>query len=537
MPCFQEVPWERLSERVKWREVKPLTKEELGTSRAQNDPLWLSAQPGGTHHSGMMGSPAAPGWTIFNSTPAKYVEIQNEHQASEAVKFASEHNLEVVVKSTGHDWFGRSTGRGFLLWTHHLTASEWHDAFWPAKCTEPVHAVTLGAGVQFWQVKKEMAERHRVVVTGTCLTVGHVGFTLGGGYGDNSRMYGSGASNLLEAQVVLASGEVITASACNEHKELLVALRGGGAGFGLVLKATYRTHPEPKAGDLGHASGRVWGTPAVALERVLEWYDTILAKGMAKHFGGQLQMSGDHVLVNLKFVELPEAECTQLLKPLGVECKASDFHDYESGNQGGAAPGLQPWWELSSASSYHVGSMTRYVLPRHLAPPARGRLAQAVAAAFAAAQRSAPGNAPVVVAFNYGLGFGSDVAVGNFNETSAHPQVAEAVATVKLDWTKGRDGGPFLVDSHFQVDQSVWRSFQSARAAVDEVLTGSGSYFNEGDFSEQNWQSRYWGSRYSNLLRVKEKYDPQNLFSCHQCVGSENGKGCLRRLSSPPIHL
>ncbi|CAJ1450583.1 unnamed protein product, partial [Effrenium voratum] len=71
----------------------------------------------------------------------------------------------VVVKSTGHDWFGRSTGRGFLLWTHHLTAprasglglcrfegaSEWHDAFWPAKCTEPVHAVTLGAGVQFWQ--------------------------------------------------------------------------------------------------------------------------------------------------------------------------------------------------------------------------------------------------------------------------------------------------------------------------------------------------------------------------------------------------
>ena len=33
-----------------------------------------------------------------------------------------------------------------------------------------------------------------------------------------------------------------------------------------------------------------------------------------------------------------------------------------------------------------------YVLPRHLAPPARGRLAQAVAAAFAAAQRSAPGS-------------------------------------------------------------------------------------------------------------------------------------------------
>ena len=48
-----------------------------------------------------------------------------------------------------------------------------------------------------------------------------------------------------------------------------------------------------------------------------------------------------------------------------------------------------------------------------------------------------------------------------------------------------------------------------------------GSYLNEGDFHEQDWQAAYWGSHYPGLLRVKERVDPDGLFVCHHCVGSE----------------
>merc|ERR1719262_564722 len=123
---------------------------------------------------------------------------------------------------------------------------EWQDDFTPEGCGQKVGAtVTLGAGVQFWQLYNEATKRKRMVVGGTCSTVGHAGFTLGGGYGDYSRMYGSGATNLIEAEVVLANGSIVTASACGENTELFKALRGGGGAFGLVTRMTYRTHPWP----------------------------------------------------------------------------------------------------------------------------------------------------------------------------------------------------------------------------------------------------------------------------------------------------
>ena len=52
--------------------------------------------------------------------------------AQAAVKFANEKNLRLVIKNTGHDYMGRSTGRGgFLLWTHHLKDKLYNATFVP----------------------------------------------------------------------------------------------------------------------------------------------------------------------------------------------------------------------------------------------------------------------------------------------------------------------------------------------------------------------------------------------------------------------
>jgi len=55
------------------------------------------------------------------------------------------------------------------------------------------------------------------------------------------------------------------------------------------------------------------------------------------------------------------------------------------------------------------------------------------------------------------------------------------------------------------------------RAAFQE-----GSYVNEGDYFEPDWQRAFWGENYQPLLAVKRAVDPKGLFVCRHCVGSED---------------
>jgi FAD/FMN-containing dehydrogenase len=55
------------------------------------------------------------------------------------------------------------------------------------------------------------------------------------------------------------------------------------------------------------------------------------------------------------------------------------------------------------------------------------------------------------------------------------------------------------------------------RAAVPNA----GSYFNETNYFEKNWQQSFWGENYARLAEIKKKYDPLGLFYVHHGVGSE----------------
>lgn len=54
----------------------------------------------------------------------------------------------------------------------------------------------------------------------------------------------------------------------------------------------------------------------------------------------------------------------------------------------------------------------------------------------------------------------------------------------------------------------------------------------QGSVYEKDWQRLFWGDNYDRLLRIKDEVDPEDVFWCTPCVGSEgwevldNGRLC-----------
>ena len=86
-------------------------------------------------------------------------------------------------------------------------------------------------------------EKYNIAVPfGTHPLTGVGGSTLAGGSGFLARQYGLTCDNLIECEVVLTNGDIVTANDINEYADLMQGLRGGGGNFGIVTKFIYKTH-------------------------------------------------------------------------------------------------------------------------------------------------------------------------------------------------------------------------------------------------------------------------------------------------------
>ena len=207
------------------------------------NPYYVGDQPGLTQTLGWIDA-----WATKPSVYA--VAARSARDIAEAVNFARENDLRLVVKGGGHSYQGTSNAPdSLLIWTRNMNDIAMHTAFVPRGCEhalEPQPAVTLGAGTIWMQAYDAVTTKGgKYVQGGGCTTVGVAGLIQSGGFGSHSKHYGTAAGSLLEAEVVTADGKIRIANACT-NPDLFWALKGGGGStFGVVSKLTVRTHDLP----------------------------------------------------------------------------------------------------------------------------------------------------------------------------------------------------------------------------------------------------------------------------------------------------
>lgn len=105
--------------------------------------------------------------------------------------------------------------------------------------------VTVGPGNRWRDVYSYLEPYDLTAVGGRVGGVGVPGLLLGGGISFHSSEYGFASDNVALYEAVLASGEVVEATADNKHSDLYWALRGGGNSFAIVTRFDLRTIPSP----------------------------------------------------------------------------------------------------------------------------------------------------------------------------------------------------------------------------------------------------------------------------------------------------
>jgi len=489
------------------------------------------------------------GWIdAWTSQPSEYaVAAETSADVVAAVNFAREHRLRLVVKGGGHSYFGGSNApNSLLIWTRHMRGIELHDRFTPRGCEgriAPAPAVSVGAGAIWLEAYDAVTTKSgRYVQGGGCTTVGVAGLVLGGGFGSYSKGFGTGAANLLEAEIVTADGAVRLANACT-NPDLFWALKGGGGGsLGVVTRMTLRTHDLPAA--FGVVRAAIKAASDAAYRTLVDQVMTFCHANLINpHWGNQLVFrSGRVLIVRTVFQGINQVQAAQVWQQF-FDWVAGRPADYTfAGSEVAAEPAKMKWnAAVREAVPGDVRTDNRPGAPKGnffwLGDAEQvGQVLHGLQSTWLSRELLEPDRRPALVdalvhcaktwgvqlQLDKGLAGASEAVLARTRDTAMNPAVLDAFA---LAITGGQEAPAYPGIPGHEPDLARGRSAaKMIRAAMAPLLALSSkpaSYVWETDYFEPDWQTAFWGDNYTRLKSVKDRYDPDRLFFVHHGVGSE----------------
>ncbi|PSN66027.1 FAD-binding domain-containing protein [Corynespora cassiicola Philippines] len=451
-----------------------------------------------------------------------YVEARTTDDIIETLGFVRQHGIRISIKNTGHDYFGRSNAANSLaIWTHNMKETQFHETFQPQGCTTKYDNVgQIGAGISAQEAWEFFEPLGMLATVGAVSSVGIAGgFGQGGGHGPLGPTWGLMVDNAIEFDVVTADGQARTINECTDP-DLFWAMRGGGGGtYAVLVSYKFQLHQavpinvyEVQA-KFNLPSGELDITKSKAHHDVVEalaFNQSLFAKhGVA----GYNFLLPDH-MVSLQVLPSDDTDAIKRITEEwhdlitdhpGLNVTANAYHTFDK---------FSEWHKFTEkpaiAQNGPVGiglSESARLLPRGLFESSSD-IENVVNAVLTAMQFSYT---------NLGGGSAQLYATGPLNQpdnskTGVNPAWRDALWHVVMGgiWKSTTSS-----NDRMRIQNTISASIQPFKA----LTPNGGSYMNEGDWMEENWQQTFFGTNYDALLSVKRKYDPTGLFNCWKCVG------------------
>ncbi|KAH7061650.1 FAD/FMN-containing isoamyl alcohol oxidase-like protein MreA [Paraphoma chrysanthemicola] len=444
--------------------------------------------------------------------PSYSINVENVAQIQLGVNFARNLNLRLVIKNTGHDYIGKSSGAGALnIWTHNLKDIKFLTNFKSVDYSGP--AFKAGAGVQGFEILEAARDNDVTVLAGICETVGWAGgYLAGGGHSPLASIYGMAADQVLAFEVVTADGRFVTASN-TVNPDLFWALRGGGgSSYGIVTSAIVKAHPRIKVTKsvfsfqaAPESSTNFWK----AINAYFKSFPTFTNAGTYSYFwiwnyGTQLDFqmtpffAPNHTIESFNALTKPFFDELKALN-ISVTPNTTFYEDFYSANKGS--------WGADTLGVTFIRQATR-LFPKSLW------------------ETDAKFNGFYNTIKNTVM---SGHTVGGYHMSPGNPfKVDNAVNTA---W---RNTQSFLITANMVPDNATPAQLKNASDTLTfDIMEswrktapnseGGGVYLNEADIQEPNWQADFYGAaNYPKLLAIKRKWDPRDVFYATTAVGSES---------------
>ena len=401
--------------------------------------------------------------------PALIIQPSGAADIMSAVKFARERGMLLAVKCGGHSFSGKSTCEGGMQ----IDLS----SFRSARVDAESRTAYIAGGSLLGELDHEAMARGLVTTAGTVSHTGVGGLTLGGGFGRLARRYGLALDNVTGVDIVTADGKLLHADA-NEHPDLYWGVRGGGGNFGIVTSFEFKLHP---------------------MQRTVIGGDVVFP---LKDLHGVLKVYADYAPVAPDDLYLDFAVAS---KP-GTEEGVCLLHACYSGPEETAEKVLAPIYKAGTPIVDGIAAVDYVAIQRawdDTDPRSTGsylksgfineipdQLVSTISQNFKTFNERG-----TTMFFQHSGG-----AIGRVPTAAtafAHRKsIANMFAVVEWPLAESRD-------SHVKYIKEYWKNF--------EPFT-DGWYTNEvDDHSNRKVNSNYQGN-YERLLKVKNQYDPTNLF-------------------------